>query len=454
MSYSRSLPAGLLMAGFLMISLLLGGCSEETAEVKMREGVASHFPAGMGKYNVLVVSFDALRADSLGTYGYSRPTSPNIDAFASRALVFENAYSSAQSTPTSFASAWTGKLPFRVFRGWKLNDTDTLAANFSAAGYKTVGYTDNQQLMTERGFAEGFDDYLLLESGDDEELMQISQRWLENNHEQQFFAWFHFLSPHTPYEYREMATQFYQEDYEGRFKKTTQGHFEVHSEEELKRVRDLYDGEIYYADSLFQQLMQQLQQLGIDKNTIVVLTADHGEEFMDHGGIQHDTVYEEVIKIPMIIYHPEMLKAGRTDLPYSNVDLFKTLLALAGIPTNKITDGLNLLKPVPVQRPVIITAMTSKDKRQFGVIVENQKYQLDCRPEFAERLYNLDTDPGEKNDISLDNPETLEHLFTTLELIAGGDPCKIMQSAVAGKNIASDLTEKQLERLKSLGYIQ
>lgn len=451
MSYYRPLHLGGLISSTLLVSLLLGACSDG---LEMREGVAAYFPEGEGKYNVLVVSFDALRSDSLGTYGYSRPTSPNIDAFASRALVFENAYSSAQSTPTSFASAWTGKLPFRVFRGWNLNDTDTLAANFSAAGYKTVGYTDNQQLMTERGFAIGFDDYLLLESGDDEELMELSLRWLEDNHKQQFFGWFHFLSPHTPYEYREMATQFYHADYEGRFKKTTKGKFEVHNEEELKRVRDLYDGEIYYADSLFQQLMQQLQRLGIDKNTIVVLTSDHGEEFMDHGGIQHNTVYEEVIRIPMIIYHPAMIKAGRTDLPYSNVDLFKTLLSLVGIPTEKITDGVNLLKPVPVQRPVIITAMTSKDKRQFGMIVENHKYHLDCRPEFAERLYNLETDAGEKNDISLDHPEVLEHLFTTLELIAGGDPCEVMQAAVAGKNVASDLSEEQLERLKSLGYIQ
>ncbi len=438
-----------------VLLVLLSACSDNDGYISVDNvaGLGGYFPDATPEYNVLVISFDSLRADALGLYGYSRPTSPNIDAFASKSLVFEHAYSAAQATPTSFASAWTGQLPFRVFRGWQLKDKETLAVKFAGAGYKTVGITDNQQLMPERGFAEGFQEYQLIPD-DDDKLLELTASWLKSNSDDKFFAWFHFLSPHSPYSYREMASDFYQADYQGRFEKTTGGKFEVHSEAELKRVRDLYDGEIFYADSLFQKILDQLVDLGIDKKTIIVLTSDHGEEFMDHGGLQHDSVYEEVIRIPMIIYHPDMPAGARTKIQFSNIDLYKTLPALVGVFSDKVTDGLNLLEDVPEYRPIIATAMTASLKRQYGLIMQADKYHLDCRPEFAERLFNLHTDAGELNNLSLDNPNKLEVLYNTLELVTGKDPCQVMQHAVRGKNVASDLTKEQLERLKSLGYIQ
>ena len=109
--------------------------------------------------NVIVISFDALRAESLGAYGYQRPTSPNIDRFAEGALVFDNVQNAANSTPTSFASFWTGKLPHRVFRGWRLEDADTLAEAFAEEGYRTAAFLNNAQLVPERNFDQGFDEY-------------------------------------------------------------------------------------------------------------------------------------------------------------------------------------------------------------------------------------------------------------------------------------------------------
>ncbi len=436
-----------------LLLLSLSACNEDISKARHVDGLSQYLPVLNPEYNVLVISFDSLRADALGLYGYNRDTSPNLDDFASRSIVFGNAYSAAQSTPTSFASAWTGQLPFRVFRGWKLKDKDTLAAKFSAAGYKTVGFTDNQQLMHERGFSEGFNEYQMLPD-DDDKLLALSNNWLENNHKEKFFGWFHFLSPHSPYTYRDMAKEFYQADYSGRFERTTKGKFEVNNNAELKRVRDLYDGEIFYADSLFKKLMDKLADLGIDNKTIIVLTSDHGEEFMDHGGLQHNTVYEEVIRIPMIIYHPDLAAGVRVELPYSNTDLYKTLPALVGLTSDKITDGLNLLESVPEFRPVIATAMTSGVKRQYGMVMQGDKYHLDCKPESAERLFDLKLDTAELNDIALDHPDKLEYLYETLELVTGDNPCKVLQAAVAGKAVDSDLTKEQMERLKSLGYIQ
>ncbi|MBE9548764.1 MAG: sulfatase [Proteobacteria bacterium] len=448
---ARTLTSSLMLLLFSVI--LLTACKQPLPQVQVetRAGLKEVFQAD---YNVLVVSFDALRADTLGVYGYSRPVSPNIDHFAESSLVFDNAHSAAQSTPTSFAAAWTGRLPLRVFRGWKLIDRETLAAAFLEAGFVTAGFTDNQQLLPERGFSTGFQTYVLQTEGNDDKLLQASLDWLQLNHEKKFFAWFHFLSPHTPYDYREMATDFYEPGYKGRFKKSAKGHFEINSPAELKRARDLYDGEVFYADSIFQSIREQLQALGIDKRTIIVLTSDHGEEFMDHGGLQHNSVYEEVLRIPLIISHPGMNSGKRTDINYSNVDLYKTLLAIVGIDTDKITDGINLLNRVPQRRPILATAMTAKLKRQFGMLMENDKYQLDCMPESSERLFDLQNDTKELNDLALDFPEKLEQLYQTLEIIVGKDPCSVMQKATAGKSIESDLSEEQMERLKSLGYIQ
>ncbi len=450
------------MVKFLRITVLVGTLSllaacdkgPSSGQVEFQPSLSEYFGEPRADMNVLVISFDTLRADALGVYGFNRPVSPNIDAWAQQSLVLDRAWSSAQATPTSFAGAWTGMYPFRVFRGWNLTDQETLAQVFASAGYKTVGLTDNQQLMVERGFAVGFDDYQLLESGDDDELLALSLDWLENNHQQTFFGWFHFLSPHTPYTWREMSKQFYEEGYEGRFQKTTKGRFEVNSEAELKRVRDLYDGEIFYADSLFQQILDKLSELGIADKTIVVLTSDHGEEFMDHGGLQHDSVYEEIIRVPLIIYHPDLKVGARSDLPYSNVDLYRSLPALVGITTDKVVDGINFLEPVPLHRTVIATAMTDKLRREFGLVQGDDKYHLDCSPEFAERLFNLVSDPGEKQSLALDNPKKLEHMYEALELVTGGDPCKVIRAAVSGESVESNLTDEQLEQLKSLGYIQ
>lgn len=424
------------------------------------EGLGGYFesprPSENTKYNVLVISFDTLRADALGVYGYKRPTSPNIDAFAAKSLLFERAYSTAQATPTSFASAWTGMLPFRVFRGWKLTDHETLAQVFMDAGYKTAGFTNNQQLLVERGFATGFQNYKLLkpsDDDDDDQLLATTIDWLENNHSSKFFAWFHFLSPHAPYSHRQMASEFYDSSYTGRFEKRVPVVFEIENDAELKRARNLYDGEIFYADNIFQTLLDRLEGLGIAEKTIIVLTSDHGEEFMDHGGIQHDSVYDEIIRIPLIIYHPAINKGTRTDLLFSNVDFYQTLPALADLETTKLTDGINLLEAVPVNRAVIATSMTGK-KHQYALLQEQDKYHLDCRPKFAERLFNMATDPNEKNDIALDQPDKVAHLYETLELFTGGDPCKVLHAAIAGKTIESDLLPEQIENLRALGYIQ
>ncbi|HER19522.1 MAG TPA: methyltransferase domain-containing protein, partial [Chromatiales bacterium] len=187
--------------------LLLSGCgdggnpdAQSPAEPRPNT-LAEYLPIEPG-YNVVVISFDALRADALGTYGYDRPTSPNIDAFAEESLVFERASVAGQATPSSFASAFTGELPFRVFRGWKLAHVPTMAAAFKDAGYTTAGIMNNVQLMTERHFDQGFDHYDMLDIPNDREVIERTKQWFEGRPDKPFLLWTHFISPHTPYTYR------------------------------------------------------------------------------------------------------------------------------------------------------------------------------------------------------------------------------------------------------------
>ena len=436
----------LLLGSVFMV--LLSACSEQRPE----SNLAEQLPTDPG-LNVLIVSFDALRADSLGLYGYDRPTSPNLDEFAQSALVFDRAHTAAPVTPTSFAAAFTGQLPFRVFHQWKLIATDTIAAVFAKGGLRTFGLINNIQVVAERNFQQGFEQYDVVHLPDEEVLQQAMQR-LEEHAKRRFFGWVHFISPHTPYEHRDMASHFYDPDYQGRFERTTKGEFELENDAELRRVRDLYDGEVFFADDLFAQLMAKLESLGLKDNTLVVVTADHGEEFMDHGQLQHNSQYEELIRIPLIIYHPGGSKGARTDAPYLNVDLLPTLASIAGIEYPDVADGIDLTRAYRQDRAVVSTGMTHRERRQMSINKGEDKLIVSCRPEYLEQLFALDKDPLEKQDQILDDPELAGVLFADLETTTLGDPCMAIAKAVSGEVPETGLTDEQLERLKSLGYIQ
>ncbi|MDX1568938.1 MAG: sulfatase [Xanthomonadales bacterium] len=433
---------------YLILLVVLLGCGRESTPL----GTAFE---GLPVRNVVVISFDALRADALGVYGYERGTSPHIDRWASRAVIFDRAHASAQATPTSFAGAFTGRYPFRVFRGWQLEDEETLASRFRDNGFHTAFLSNNIQVMAERGFGVGFNDYVVRDAGDDEELLPQVLEWIDKAPDEPLFAWFHFLSPHTPYDARQMAERFYDPSYEGPFEETTTGEFSAETPADQARVRDLYDGEVFYADWIFRQVLDRLERKGLLEQTLIVLTADHGEEFLEHGQYQHNHVYEEVSRIPLIFWHAQLGSVVRSDQPVSNVDLFPTLAALAGFPADeKPMDGEDLTQPLPDDRVRIVAAMTHAHDRQIAIMQDRHKLILVCSPDYAELLYDLAADPGETRDIAPDDPPRVEALIEEATRLFGEDPCNAMAKATQGLPIESGLTEEQIERLRSLGYIQ
>jgi arylsulfatase len=436
--------------GIIALIFLLGSCGKD--ETEYHPGLNTSLPDS-GGMNFLIVSFDALRADALGLYGYHRDTSPNLDRFGEQALVFDNAYTASPTTPTSFAAAFSGQYPFRVFIGWKLIPTITLASLMQDSGFHTFGFFNNVQLAAERNFGQGFDSFKVT-TWTDERVLEEAKGLLSEAAERRFFGWIHFISPHTPYKYREMSAQLAGPQTEGRYAVTTGGNFDIESDEELTRVRDLYDGEVYFSDDLFLQVMEHVESLGLTDNTVIIVTSDHGEEFMEHGQLQHNAVYQELIRIPLIISHPGLKEGARTDVPFVNIDLMPTIAAMAGITSPGNIDGIDLFNPFDAKRFRLSAGMTNKKRYEIANEQAANKFILGCTPEFREELYDLLADPGEKNDLILDQPGQAGELYAEMESITMSEPCKAIINASQGRIPEELLSPEQIENLKSLGYIQ
>ena len=432
----------------LFLALLLGGCGEPPSDL---DRLRAALPPAPGA-NVILISFDALRADALGLHGYPKETSPNLDAFGAESLVFDRAYTVAPVTPTSFAAAFTGFLPTRVFHRWNLTWDDSLAARFTAAGYRTAGFMNNLQLSEERNFHTGFEHYVMYQSTRDETVLEESLAWLEENRDQQIFAWIHFLNPHAPYEVREMASHFYDPNYEGAFERTTWGLFETDDPKEIQRIRNLYDGEVFYIDDLFGRMIEGLEERGLLENSIIVVTSDHGEEFMEHGGFQHDRLTEEHVHIPLILRHPTA-EPLRSPVLVSNVDLFPTLLSLVGESVEGPLDGRDLTTLTQDDERVVGISMTGSQDRWLSLRKAQHKMILTCMPEKTAVLYDLEEDPGETRNYGPERPGVLRDLLGELDVILGGDACEVMQAAVSGADPTRGLSPEIIEGLKALGYL-
>lgn len=416
--------------------------------------LGKHLPAAPG-VNVLIISFDAMRADALGLYGYDRNTSPNLDAFADEALVFDRAYTAAPVTPTSFASAFTGLYPYKALVGWEMVPSPTLAGIMQKAGYHSFALLNNVQLVAERNFNQGFEVY---ETGpwEDRELLPIALATIDEAvaMDRPFFGWVHFISPHTPYEFREVSAHLAEAQDDGPFAEGTGATLEIGGPEELGRVRDLYDGEIFFADHLFGELIAHLETAGVLDETLVIVTADHGEEFMDHGQLQHNSLFEEVIRIPLLVRHPAHPVGSRSDAPVLNMDLLPTIASIAGIAAPHGLDGIDLRQPFERNRHRIVTAMTNRQRYEILSEQDGRKLIQTCTPEFAEALYDLSRDPGEQQDLILDEPEVAERLSKLLRSTLLLEPCELIRAVARGRAPEDLLTPEQIEELKSLGYIQ
>lgn len=313
--------------------------------------------------NVIFIVVDALRSDHVSSYGYERPTTPNLDAFMADGVRFAEATSPSSWTYPSNAAMLTGRMPERI----RMNDWASLnavlpqeelmlAEAMKNGGYRTVGFVNNYYLDQQFGMQQGYDTYQrLITSEKAADLNQMAFDWLDANNPtaagQPLFFFMYYYDPHSWYDPPAPYDTLYDSTYTGPLTPEVYQHGQkVVSGEIVPTARDvdhllaLYDGEITYWDFHLGQFLTKLAAKGLLNNSLVIITSDHGQMFGEHGKWVHrNSLYEEVLRVPLFIRFPAVAPVGKVvDTPVFTGDLMPTILDLIGLPIPAGLDGMSL----------------------------------------------------------------------------------------------------------------
>ncbi|HEY7697001.1 MAG TPA: sulfatase, partial [Vicinamibacteria bacterium] len=296
--------------------------------------------------NVILISLDCVRADHLGAYGYERETSPRLDELAKEAVVFENATSISSYTHPTHLAMLTGLPPsINGVSRWRKPDSSVayLPEILSRAGYRTNGIVSGPLLSQSFGFERGFDVYHAFH--DETRAPELAKAALEMLHRgrgQPQFLFLHFFDAHWPYwPGDELTTRFgpLSTDTSGLLYKV-RNQIPPANKEEVRHMMDLYDAEIVYVDREVGRFLDELKNAGMYENSLIIVTADHGEAFLEHGFWEHgQTLYQEMVHVPLLVKWPGEPAPRRVASLVSQADLFPTILEAAGIPPAETAYG-------------------------------------------------------------------------------------------------------------------
>lgn len=431
---SRALPLGLLAVGSAMF---LTACPSSTPR-----------PTGP---NVLVIAIDTLRADALGCGGGRAGVSPRIDAFAAQSTRFEFAFAHAPWTLPSFSSLFTSLPPEAhgaggdVRNGWRGLDDDqvTIAEQFQAAGYATHAIVNVDFLTETFGTTQGFDDVDARISSDNHELrragptVDAALSWIDAHRADPFFLLVHAFDPHAEYDPPpEWRARFAEpRDADGTaFRFGAREHVVNHragrmplEAATLARARALYDGEVAYTDDAVGRLLDGLASRGLDGNTIVVLTSDHGEEFGEHGSWEHGhSHYDELLHVPLVVRAPGV-SARVVREPVGLMDVAPTVCALAGVSAASTFRGRDLssaLQSGSALPPLVgIAAYGNFWGNALASWRDERWKRIEGGP--APLLFDWKSDPRERTDRASAEPAILgatRAASTAFLRALGGDP--------------------------------
>jgi arylsulfatase A-like enzyme len=460
--------------------------------------------------NVLLISIDTLRADHLGSYGDPHGLTPNLDRFAAQGVCFEHAISSSPWTLPAMASLFTGLYPHHHQTGQITNyrtpmgrsalpaGSWTLTRALHEHGYRTEAIVTNPYLALRYGLGEDFDGFanLSVESegfvsfasttavrllawlwpgaitGDRGEM--VSRRaaaWLtQAPADRPFFLWLHYLDPHPPYSAAGVTRN-----------KSMRGGMLFGGGEEVRpatlagaadimltspdvarlrageirlnaaqkeAVHDLYRAEVRAVDAAVGEVLAALDRNGLSSRTLVVVVADHGEEFWEHGGSEHGrTVYEEVIRVPLLMRWPGHVPAGvRIEPVVRLTDVAPTVLALIGLPVPPDRDGdalLPLIRGEPAPPRVALTENMLLAEERIGIRTADRKYVR--WEDGREEVYDLNADPQERIDLA----GAADVLLPLQQLYAGITGGRATSAGEAGQ---PPLDSGTAEAMRALGY--
>src|SRR5882724_10524137 len=394
--------------------------------------------------NVVVITIDTLRADHLGCYGYKQIRTPNIDALAADATRFERAYTAVPVTLPSHTVMFTGTYPM-------LSGMHDFAANKSGPGHATLAAVPKEHryatgpvigsavLDSRFGLNRGSDfyydhfDFNRLQESNLEEMERpgnlvadVTLDWLSKNYQKKFFLWMHLYDPHYPYR----PPVPYSEQYKDR----------------------PYDGEIAFADAQVGRLIEFLKNKSLYRNTLIVLSGDHGESLGEHGEKTHGFfIYNATLHVPLIIHLPGGMHAKTVANLVNLADLMPTVLAALNIQLPAHVQGQSLLpiiSPKKEDNARSLYAETFLPRLHFnwselrGVETETYHFIDAPKPE----LYDLRKDSGETHNLFAEKKAVTEEMRVRL--------AKLIQQYTAGQELAEKtrLDPALMERLKSLGY--
>jgi arylsulfatase A-like enzyme len=420
---------------------------------------------------VYLVAIDTLRADALGVYGGKRPT-PFFDEFAKQAIVFENCIAPSSWTVPSMASLMTGQYPFhhgtvkslqergRVLSQQTLNGgLKTAAEYFREAEYKTYGISANGHLSEEYGFAQGFDEFVTHEFRNKD---AVQSTWNgmgpriagEFRMGAPFFAFLFFFDPHHPYTPQEPYINQYWPDYfelsqeilsKDMLELWTSGFFKE-KPEAVELARAMYDSEVAALDAHLREMFAELP--GYDE-AVIIITSDHGEEFMEHGNMIHgNNLQQTQVHVPLMIKLPKGEHAGlRIAEPVSLVDVLPTMMHLIGGNQGKM-DGKSLV-------PLWVGAKLDPRDLFSHLDVPWAQHTAMVRWPFKyiqlangkRHIFNLQEDPSEDSDLGEAQGSAAVPMFR--ELLERTKYDVKFPPRVVSKEIPDDLKEK----LKNLGYL-
>ena len=408
---------------------------------------------------VILVSIDTVRRDHVGAYGYAKPTTPRLDALARTGILCDDAVSTSSWTLPAHLSMLTSVDPGAhggtdMSHGYNRR-LPTLASLLRKAGFATQAVTSHLYVSAVYGMDDGFDN---MDFRQDRRATEVADRAvdiLDRVGDRPFFLFLHLYDPHWHYDPPEAQRRIFETSYTGTLTGLWQD-FSKHdrsntSPTDLTHLLALYDGEIRYADDEVGRVLDHVKTRGLDRGTLVVMTSDHGEEFLDHGSWEHQkTLYEEVIRIPMVVAGPGVQPRHET-WQTSLLDVMPTILAWAGVPASPAQQGRSLLT-------------TPGTREAYGetdhTIDHTHKVFLRAGAGWWKAILSLDADGKpvheEWYDLAADPGETTSK--TAHANVAADIRARVIQRwrearGRGGPGPAVQLTPEQRERLRALGYV-
>lgn len=421
---------------YILIVLSLSGCGIESED------------ASNGTPNIILILIDTIRADHLSVNGYYRTTTPVLDSLASKGAIWSRVQGQSSWTLPAMTSIMTGLSQRSHRAGWSARSfygidpaLPTLPLLLSRAGYQTAAFFNVIFMNEDFGFHRGFDHFDCQGFVGDASIRNAAEtvddflNWFDTDRDttKPLFVAIHFFDPHLPYSPPSPWDTLYSiKGYDGLFNSTWGGRDEVLQVNEgrvaidsigLENLIGLYDGELAFTDNQTGRMLSELESRGILENAIIIVIGDHGEEFLDHGGLGHGhTLYQELLDIPLIMTGPKVPEGVRFDELAAQVDILPSILNMCNLSIPEWSEGRNLLetgslntvRTVPSSNLVWAVPDLASVRLGNEIIIGNPQVDNPVQ-------YDLSMDPDEHNPL-LPTTEMVDYLYSYWSLPVKGHP--------------------------------